>query len=185
VIGRVQLGEIERAGLTKQLGDAAAITGIEAIVGRSSVRLIEWNDRAAAVRGVDSRSLYAERFWLPILGPSTLWLLRHFAWCLERAPSGSDLCLADVAHSVGLGDRLGRHAPFFRTIARAVDFAMIRVESCDTIAARRRLPLLSPRHLSRLPDALRLSHERWAHEVAFCEPAPSTKSVSLLATGRR
>jgi hypothetical protein len=185
VTGRVQAGEIERGGSAKQLGDGVAIAGVEAIVGRSSVRVVAWNDRAAAAGGVDSRSLYAERFWLPILGPSTLWLLRHFTWCLERAPGGIDLSLAEVAHSVGLGDRLGRHAPFFRTVARAVDFAMIRIETCDTIAVRERLPLLSPRHLSRLPDALRLSHERWRHEVTFSEPAPKATGASLVATARR
>ena len=47
------------------------IAGLDAIIGRSSVRLVEWIDHALDVRGVDPRSHYAERFWLPILGPTT------------------------------------------------------------------------------------------------------------------
>jgi hypothetical protein len=156
------------------------MTGPEGIVGRASVRLVGWEDPTLAIRGVDSRSLYAERFWLPILGPSTLWLLRYFAWRLERAPGGVDLSLPDVARSVGLGDRVGLRAPFFRTIGRAIDFAMVRVETCETIAARRRLPLLSPRHLSRLPEPLRLSHEGWRQEATLSEP-PRTPRAFLFS----
>lgn len=161
--------------------------GLDAIVGHPSVRLIEWIDHALEVRGVDPRSHYAERFWLPILGPSTMWLLRHFAWRLERLPNGADLVLADAARSVGLGDRAGRHAPLFRTLGRAIDFGMIRVEASATISSRRRLPLVSPRQLSRFPDSLRLCHERWARGANLSQPpdAAATERSAVAVTSRK
>jgi hypothetical protein len=161
--------------------------GLDAIVGRASMRLVEWSDQARALRGVDPRSFYAERFWLPILGPSTMWLLRYFAWELERSPDGAELDLSDVARGVGLGDRVGRNAPFLRTIGRAIDFAMIRVESCDAIASRRRLPLLSARQISRLPGPLQNSHERWTRETLSSRPTFRTSTVrpSFADTTRR
>jgi hypothetical protein len=48
------------------------MTELDAIVGRTSVHLIEWIDHTLELRGVDPRSNYAERFWLPTLGPPTL-----------------------------------------------------------------------------------------------------------------
>ncbi len=141
------------------------------------MRLVEWSDHARAIRGVDPRSFYSERFWLPILGPSTMWLLRYFAWELDRSPDGVELDLSDVARGVGLGDRAGRNAPFLRTIGRAIDFAMIRVESCEAIESRRRLPLLSARQISRLPDSLRISHERWTRETVSSQPTFRTPTV--------
>ncbi len=35
-----------------------------------------WPDGVIDALGHDPRSLYVERFWLGILGPSTTWLLR-------------------------------------------------------------------------------------------------------------
>lgn len=130
------------------------MTEFASIVGCASVRLVEWREGATGA-GVDPRSAYAERYWLPVLGPSTLLLLRHFAWQLDAEPSGADLVLRDLACNLGLGDRAGRHAPFFRTIERAAEFAMIRFEPMGVIAARRRLPFLSARQLSRLPNSSR------------------------------
>jgi hypothetical protein len=127
-------------------------------MGCPSVRLIEWTDPTFEIRGVDARSVYAEQFWLPVLGPSAMWLVRHCAWRLERSPGGVDIVLAEVARSVGLGERMGRRAPFFRTLERAIDFSMMRVEGPNVIASRRRLPLLSPRQLTRLPYPLQRAH---------------------------
>jgi len=52
-----------------------------------------------------------EDYWLGILGPSTVWLLRRLAAGFEYSPEGFDLDLAETARSLGLGDRSGRHSP--------------------------------------------------------------------------
>jgi hypothetical protein len=169
---------------TKRTG-RESLTALGAIMGCSSVRLIECTDPTFAIRGVDARSVYAEQFWLPVLGPSTMWLLRYFAWRLELSPSGADLVLSDVARSLGLGDRAGRHAPFFRTVGRAIGFGMIRVEAPDTISSRRRLPLVSPRQLSRLPDSLRICHGRSVREPDLWSPDGTAAAASALAVSPR
>jgi len=122
------------------------------------VRVTAWAEPVADASFHDARSEYVERFWLPVLGPSTTCLLRHFATRLSRSPAGCLVDVTETARALGLGDRPGRHAPFLRTLARAIDFGMIRVEAPDALAARVRLPSLSPRHLARLPTTLRAAH---------------------------
>ena len=124
-----------------------------------------WADPVVDRFGHDPRSRYCERFWLPVLGPSTICLLRHLAACLEVAPEGCRIDVADTARALGLGERLGRNGPFARTVVRAVDFDMARLTG-DTLAVRRRLPPLPRRHLARLPDAARAEHEQLARRGA-------------------
>jgi hypothetical protein len=83
------------------------------------------------------------------------------------------LDVAETARSLGLGERAGRHAPFMRTIARAIDFSMIRVDPPDGLAARVRLPTLSARHLARLPASLRAAHTLAG--AAAPEPDPANR----------
>src|SRR5258708_8672727 len=45
-----------------------------------------WPDELLDTLGHDPRSLYVERFWLGILGPSTTWLLRPRGLPLLRSP---------------------------------------------------------------------------------------------------
>ena len=109
--------------------------------------------------GHDPRSLYVERFWLPILGPSTTFLLRRCAAELERSPAGVDLEIEELARRIGIGERNGPNAPFARTLKRCVDFNMASWRG-DVFAVRRRLPPLAQRHLRRLPASLREEHDR-------------------------
>lgn len=119
----------------------------------------EWTDPLLERLGHDSLSAYVERFWLPVLGPSTLLLVRHLARGLQDAPAGFACDLAETAQSLGLGDRRGRNAPFSRTLARAVDFDAARFAR-GRLLVRRYLPPLARRHVSRLPPTLRAEHER-------------------------
>jgi hypothetical protein len=131
------------------------------------VRVTRWVDPPTEKAGHDARSDYVERFWLPVLGPSTTCLLRLLAARLARSPAGCVLDVTETARALGLGGRPGRHAPFLRTLARAIDFQMIRVEPPDALATRVLLPPLPERHLARLPAALRA-----AHRLAAASPEP-------------
>src|SRR5579872_2413334 len=75
-----------------------------------------WADPLIDRLGHDPRSHYAERFWLPVLGPSTMWLLRRIASGLERQPEGFEMDLGAAAKALGLGstERHGRNSPFMR-----------------------------------------------------------------------
>jgi hypothetical protein len=121
-----------------------------------------WTDPLIDRLGHDPRSRYAERFWLPVLGPSTMWLLRRVAAGFDAHPDGFEMDLATQAKALGLGagERHGRNSPFMRTLARCVDFDMATING-KTLSIRRKLPPLSRRHLLRLPPELAEEHDRY------------------------
>jgi hypothetical protein len=124
-----------------------------------------WGDPLLDRLGYDPRAPYVERFWLPVLGPSTVFLLRHLARELDEAPAGFACDLRATARALGLGERHGRNAPFVRTIARAVDFDAARF-SDGRLIVRRRLAPLARRHVARLPESLQAEHERFLRREA-------------------
>ncbi len=154
-----------------QLGDDAVL------------RVEAWTDPLLARLGHSPLSFYVETFWLPVLGPSTVLLLRFFARGLEEAPGGYACDLAEAARALGLGDRRGRNTPFARTVARAVDFDTARLES-RRLLVRRHLPPLARRHVARLPEALRAEHER-ALRRAAAERRPAPHDEQLRRRGRQ
>ncbi len=121
------------------------------------LRVEPWFDPVVDEIGHDPRSLYVETFWLPVLGPSTTWLLRRFASHLDDAPRGVDFEVDDLARRLGIGERSGPNAPFTRTLKRCVDFQMAEWRG-TTLAVRCHLPPLARRHLRRLPEALQHEH---------------------------
>src|SRR5258705_9997409 len=116
-----------------------------------SIYVRPWPDEVVDRVGYDPRTPYVERFWLGVLGPSTVWFLRRVAAELEATPSGFELPLADTARSLGLG-AAGPHSPFIRALRRCCQFDMARGDGPGTLAVRRQLPPLSPRHPARLPE---------------------------------
>lgn len=110
--------------------------------------------------GCEPRSVYAETYWLPVLGPSALWALRRLAAWTALTPDGATVALSDLAHELGLGGGTGRNAPLVRTLARIVVFEMARIdESRQALAVRRVLPPLALRHVRRLPAHLAERHQ--------------------------
>jgi hypothetical protein len=127
----------------------------------TTLRIEAWLDPLVDEVGHDPRSSYVEMYWLPVLGPSTTWLLRRFATHLDDVPAGVDLEMEDLAKALGLGERAGVNAPFARTLKRCVDFDMAQWRD-ESLAVRRHLPPLAGRHLRRLPESLQLQHARQA-----------------------
>jgi hypothetical protein len=111
--------------------------------------------------GYDPRSLYVETYWLSVLGPSTLWLLRRLVAGLELNPDGFDLPMAETARAIGLGDKGGRSSPFVRSLARLCQFDAATPIDGPALAVRRKLPPLSRRQVLRLPESLQEEHQRW------------------------
>jgi hypothetical protein len=114
--------------------------------------------------GFDPRSDYAERFWLGVLGPSTLLLLRRIAASLEEHPSGFPLPLADTARELGLGHMGGRNNPFVRALGRLCTFDMAQPMGEGVLAVRRRNPPLNRRQVVHLPEPLQAAHQRYQEE---------------------
>ena len=111
--------------------------------------------------GHDPRSPYVERFWLSILGPSALLLLRRLATRLEASPEGFEIEPLEWALELGLGARGGKNGPFWRSVDRACRFGAAR-RNAEVLAVRRRLPPLTLRQVERLPAHLRTAHAAWA-----------------------
>jgi len=123
-----------------------------------------WWDPHLATAGFEVRSEYVERFWLGIIGPSTVLLLRRFARGLDERPDGFRVSVVDTAKALGLGAGTGRNAPIMRTIDRACTFGLARVGAPRDVAVRTHLPELQRRQLERLPLALQRTHQRWLQQ---------------------
>jgi hypothetical protein len=107
----------------------------------------------------DPRSEYVERYWLPILGPTTIFLARRLAEGFDYSPTGFEVNAREMALSLGLshGPENGRHSPFNRTVNRLCGFNQASW-SDDVLLVRRRMPPLNNSMISRLPASLAKRH---------------------------
>jgi hypothetical protein len=151
--------------------------------GADRLRIVPWLDPIADPHGVHPCSRYVELYWLGIIGPSTTWLLRRLSYALEMHPAGVDIDLADMARSLGLGERMGKNSPFRRALQRLSTFELARSHGPDALAVRIRVPPLPLRHLSRLPEPLQASHRRWTAEQRLPEAEQMRRRARRLAAG--
>jgi hypothetical protein len=136
----------------------------------TTLTIVPWADAVADTLGYDPRSLYAETFWLPTLGPTSLLLMRHLANRFDQSPDGVELQVADASAALGVGNRDGSSSPIVRTLARLEQFDLaIADPRSPTVAVRRNLPLLCERHLRRLPADVQRVHAHWA-QVRLVDP---------------
>ena len=120
--------------------------------GCSEAYILPWRDPSVDPTGHDPRSHYAESFWLPVLGPSTLWLLRHLAYRFDLEPDGFTLDLQESSAALGIRSNGGRNNAFHRSIGRLVGFNMGRVVGEQTLEVRRLMPWLHGGQIRRLPE---------------------------------
>jgi hypothetical protein len=123
---------------------------------RNVLLVVRWEDPVVEALGHDVRSLYAETFWLPVIGPSALWMLRRLSGL-----DGVEVGLTVLSRELGLGASYARHAPVTRTVARLICFGLaapVPWPEGDHLAVRVALPPLTRRQLARLPDHLQLRH---------------------------
>ena len=154
-----------------------------------SLAVEPWPDPVIDEVGHEVRSLYVERFWLGVLGPSATWLLRRLASGLDDHPDGYELDLALAATELGLGNRSGRHSPFFRSIERCCRFGAAQRVGHHTLRVRRKLPPLTRAQLTRLPEPLQRAHEAWVEGPSASLPVDQLRerarglALSLLELG--
>ncbi|HEX6419532.1 MAG TPA: hypothetical protein VFZ77_13615 [Acidimicrobiales bacterium] len=147
----------------------------------ATLHVVPWPDPVIDQVGHDPRSVYVERFWLGVLGPSATWLLRLLADRLEEAPDGYDLDLDACAGALGLGRRPGTSGVFARTIARCCQFGAARPAGPGTLQVRRHLPPLTRRQLARLPEHLQDEHARWVDAPPAADAADLRDRARQLA----
>ena len=128
------------------------------------IHINAWPDPVIDQLGHDPRSQYVEWFWLSVLGPSTIWLLRRVGDALDHAPDGFTLDLNECGAALGLGGAPSRHSAMQRTLRRTLQFGVARAHNDHVIDVRRRLPPLNRTQVSRLPSSLRVAHDEWTHE---------------------
>ena len=153
----------------------------------AAVRVMPWPDPVLDTIGHDPRSWYAETFWLPTLGPTSLLLLRHLADRFEHAPQGIDLPVADTALALGLGPRYGPSSPLIKSLQRLQQFDLACSDGETTVAVRRALPPIHRRHVRRLPAALQAQHAEWmadqSNPVDLARRRARRFALELLAQG--
>ena len=125
-----------------------------------------WPDAEEAGLRHHLRSDYVETFWLPVLGPSSVLLLRLLRTGLAHAPGGYTLDLAEAARMLGIGHRGGRNGPMSRTLERCCAFGATRLDHGHQLLVRESLATLGARQVARLPQTLQQRHATAVREAA-------------------
>ncbi len=126
--------------------------------------VVPWRDPVVDALGLDPRSAYVERFWLPLLGPTSTWLLRRLAAEFDHQPEGFSLDAGDAARSIGIGNKGGARGPFHRSVDRCVRFGVARHDDHGILAVRTRIPPLSRSQVRQLSRKLQGAHQRWQED---------------------
>jgi hypothetical protein len=130
----------------------------------ADVTIRPWVDPIVDRRGHDPRSHYAERYWLSVIGPTAMWIMRRFAEHFDTQPDGFMIDLDHAANTMGLSYSKRMASPFGRALNRCVMFGLAQPHA-DGFIVRRRLPTVPLRHLKRLPDDVQSEHEQWARRI--------------------
>ncbi len=102
---------------------------------------------------------YLEHCWTPVIGPSSVLLLRRCPW-LWREAAPARIPTEDLARQLGLGTGTGRSSPVWHTIQRVVRFRFAAMAAPGELRVYTEVPPVLSRQLDRLPSWCRQEHER-------------------------
>ncbi len=100
---------------------------------------------------------YLEHCWAPVLGPTSVLLLRRAAWMWRSGPTEA-IPSEDLARGIGLGAGTGRSSALGRTVERLTHFGFLRRPEPGELEVFTEVPLLSARQLSTMPGWTRATH---------------------------
>ncbi len=123
-----------------------------------TISICAWIDLLVDSMGFDPRSSYVEHFWLPILGPSSIFLLRRLAYLFDVNSGTQEVSLKDISFEIGLGSPKGFGNSITKTLNRLIQFDMAKLLPSGTLSIRRSIPPLNVRQLARIPLALQDLH---------------------------
>lgn len=126
----------------------------------TSLPVVPWQDPITERVGAPVRSPYVERFWLPVLGPTGTWLMRHVDLRLEESPDGVLLDLAEVARAVGVPTSTPDKGSMARALHRCVMFGLAQPIG-DVLAVRRHVPPLPRKFVDQMPAVHQRAHRTW------------------------
>jgi len=138
-----------------------------------------WIDPNVERNGHDPRGRYAELFLLPVLGPSSTWLLRRLVDGLDTYPDGYELDLRETAMALGLSLTADRSGPFTRAFHRCMMFGYVQPTPYGA-GVRRMISTLLPRQLERLPNHLRQLHEEYVAAPLQADLSKARRTADLL-----
>ncbi|MEI7883083.1 MAG: hypothetical protein WCI32_06065, partial [Actinomycetota bacterium] len=125
--------------------------------------VVPWLDPIVDEVGFDVFSRYAEMFWLPIMGPSALWIMRRIVMGFAEFPGGYEMDTEEIALAVGLSFTQGANCPFSRALRRCQWFGAAQSVH-GGLAVRIKLPPVSRRQIQRFPASLKQSLAAWPVE---------------------
>ena len=146
-----------------------------------TLTFLPWPNEHLDVLGHDARSPYAERFWLGVIGPSCLWLLRSIAYGFEASPDGFETAVADLAGALGLGDRCGQNSPIQKALVRLGRFGLAYPVADDMFRVPCRLGWVDSLMLQRLPAGLAQTHDQWIAAFDAEHPDETTHRQAFAA----
>jgi hypothetical protein len=115
-------------------------------------------DPLVEAHGFPVTGVYCETVVLPLLGPSSVLVLRRFGAWLAASPDGVQVDLQTLAGDLGLGRGAGRNSPIRRTISRLCQFHMAEWQG-EALAVRTAVAPVSERQLARLsPGVVAVHH---------------------------
>jgi hypothetical protein len=110
-----------------------------------TIVVVPWVDPVVDEAGASVFSRYVEMYWLPVLGPSALWMMRRMVMGFETFPAGYEMDCATTATD----------------LSRCLHFGAAQPHQ-GGLAVRCYLPAVSKRHLQRLSAPLRDAHDAWS-----------------------
>ena len=115
--------------------------------------------------GFDILSHYVEQFWTPILGPTSMLLLRNIARIPLQidATTHAPLELELLSQMLGLHFKGGRNSSIMRTIERLIRFDMFILESGAgtnvSVAVPNRIPQVAVHRRTRWSEVMQAGHD--------------------------
>lgn len=101
---------------------------------------------------------YVEMVWLPVIGPSSTWLLRRLGGWALACPQGLTVVLPELSESLGLGWSSGASSSVQRSMRRLILFGLARWT--DGFEVLTMIPAVSERRLARMSPGLVRAHDR-------------------------
>lgn len=102
---------------------------------------------------------YLEQCWTPVLGPSSVLLLRRVSY-LWREVTPAELTTSDLGAQLGLSRGTGRNSPANRTLDRIVRFGFADWSGPSTLDVFTEVPPVPTKQLARLPSWCAQRHEQ-------------------------
>lgn len=122
----------------------------------STITIARLTDPVVDRHGFSVASDYTEKFWLPTLGPTATWLLRHIAPHTEGGAE-YEVDVDTLGRSVGLVDPKGEKLA--ATLRRLETFGHGRQRGATHWRVRAFLAPLTRRQVDHLPEQLRHEHD--------------------------